>query len=643
LLQVPHPVFDDSTEFFIACSNFKVEEEGATPFEDEAPAAAPAAAPQVVVDTNLAARASHEDHPNILGDISDVENLRAQGITVDNEDVLPENDVAPAAAAAAMVGEWKKPTICPRKANNLVGDVEASWRLYRWSQIKDMSEFDLFRMSFPEAYIIEVMLPETNKHIDGEDVTLSEFYKWLGCFFFMACFEGVSDRREWWSSEPINKFKGAPFRLNEYMSRQRHDKITQAMRYTNVEPPTNFVNKFHDVRQLLAAFNEHYEENYIPSYINCLDESMCTWFNKYAPGFMVVTRKPHPFGNEYHSICDGDNGAPIMWRVKLQEGKDRPKKSDGSWAFPEEFEDNTPTVKLMLWMTKPIHNTGKQVCMDSGFCVGAGILAMHKVGVYGAALIKKRRYWPRLVPGDQIDAYFKDKGLGVADTLEQDIEGTKFLIHCQNDTKYVTKIMATYGLICENADHTTYRHVGGEWKSFKYVEPMSRHNHSKHWVDDFNQRRHQPIALEDVWKTTWWPHRQFTFLLSVAEVNSINSRARARRQSAEQQLDFRCQLAKGMLENTIDDYGNLCCSPVRPRKRSRMSYVEQHSLETKPNFMGLWDNSTKYWTKVKTKYLKSKCSSCSREIRTYCSCNKSVPMCQECWGKHKQQHSNTLF
>jgi hypothetical protein len=41
--------------------------------------------------------------------------------------------------------------------------------------------------------------------------------------------------------------------------------------------------------------------------------------------------KPHPYGNEYHSICDGainDNDnkkcGNLMWHVELQEGKDRP-------------------------------------------------------------------------------------------------------------------------------------------------------------------------------------------------------------------------------------------------------------------------------------------------------------------------------
>ena len=87
-----------------------------------------------------------------------------------------------------------------------------------------------------------------------------------------------------------------------------------------------------------------------------------------------MPRKPHPFGNEYHSIADGATekvleGNPIMWRVKLQEGKDHPKKPDGSWAFPSEFPSYSKTATFMLDMTKPVQHTGKIVSMDSGFYV----------------------------------------------------------------------------------------------------------------------------------------------------------------------------------------------------------------------------------------------------------------------------------
>ena len=92
--------------------------------------------------------------------------------------------------------------------------------------------------------------------------------------------------------------------------------------------------------------------------------------------------------------------------------------------------------------------------MDSGFCVTTGILAMHDHGVYGQALIKKRgRYWPKGVPGDAIDEHFKDKELGETSTLTQKIDGHDFLIHCQKEDKYVTKIMSTHGLISPVSEH----------------------------------------------------------------------------------------------------------------------------------------------------------------------------------------------
>ena len=134
-------------------------------------------------------------------------------------------------------------------------------------------------------------------------------------------------------------------------------------------------------------------------------------------------------------------------------------------------------------MTRPIHHTGRVVTMDSRFCVTAGILALHDRGVYGQALIKKRgRYWPKWVPGAAIDEHFKEKVLGDTDTFTQRIADKDFHIHCQKEDKYVTKIMSTHGLITDALDHRTFRYKGGEWTSFPYPEPISRHNRAKHWV-----------------------------------------------------------------------------------------------------------------------------------------------------------------
>ena len=58
-----------------------------------------------------------------------------------------------------------------------------------------MSEFDLFRMCFPDNFIWEVVVPMMNKYIEGPNMTLQDFYVLLGCHFFVAVFEGIENKQ----------------------------------------------------------------------------------------------------------------------------------------------------------------------------------------------------------------------------------------------------------------------------------------------------------------------------------------------------------------------------------------------------------------------------------------------------------------
>lgn len=526
------PEFGEAVTFHIVKKNFKVNVDPSTVFQSEVTAAV-ANPPPPLVDVDRAS--AHNVVPNIFGGAGlreEINQLRAEGIEVDDDnEPLPEDAVPAPPDPEGMRYEYTIPTFCPRRANNDILDSPGRWTTYRWDEIAEKSEFDLFRMCFPDDFVAKVILPATNVHLFPH-LTMQEFYKWLGCHFFMACFLGIDDRDEWWSPKPISMFEGAPFRLNEYMTRKRFVDITCNIRFTQKETPTvasdGFVDRFHEVREMLDAFNDHYDRNYIASWISCLDESMSSWLSKYCPGFMVVPRKPHPFGNEYHTIADGDRGHPIMFQIKLVEGKDRPKKADGSWAFPSEFDHLTKTARTMMEMTKPLHGTGKVVVGDASFSVRDGIIACHKKGVNFQAYAKKRGHWPKGVPGDHIDEHFREAPLGHCESLVQMFDDTRFLVHCCRDADWVSKIMSTHGMLDEIQDHPTYRKVDGAWKTFKYAEPFSRYCRAKHWVDDVNNRRHDPIGLEEVWHTKWWPMRQFTFICSVAEVNAVQSQARGK-------------------------------------------------------------------------------------------------------------------
>ncbi len=171
----------------------------------------------------------------------------------------------------------------------------------------------------------------------------------------------------------------------EVISLFPYKEITMAVRFTDKAPPTlerdGCVDRFHEVRDRLDVFKEFYAYNYHPSWLNVLDKLMSSWLSKFCPGFMCVPQKPQPFGNEYHSIADGDDGKPIM---------NGPKKASGQWVFPTEFPGLGKTATTMLEMTKPIHGKGKVVVGDSGFCVREGVIERHKCGVWFQAYVKKR-------------------------------------------------------------------------------------------------------------------------------------------------------------------------------------------------------------------------------------------------------------
>jgi Transposase IS4 len=212
------------------------------------------------------------------------------------------------------------------------------------------------------------MFPEMNNKIDMGVIQYGEFLRWLGIWFLIATIQGPS-RVEFWRKETIDPFSGAPYRFGEFMSRNRFDDILQSITYTNHDPPA-YIDKFFRIRQLVQEWNENMALNFKPGWILCLDESMMVWTNEYTcPGFMFVPRKPHPFGNEWHSICCGLSC--IMFEVEIVEGKDRPPERE----LPE-YNHLGKTVGLLLRMTRSMWGSGKVVVLDSGFCVLKGLIEL---------------------------------------------------------------------------------------------------------------------------------------------------------------------------------------------------------------------------------------------------------------------------
>ena len=93
---------------------------------------------------------------------------------------------------------------------------------------------------------------------------------------------------DFWSMGEVDCFVGAPMRLGTFMSRKQFKAILKALAITARQPPA-FSDHFWEVREIIEEWNANMTEQFTPSWVSCLDESMSTWTNKYScPGWMFV-------------------------------------------------------------------------------------------------------------------------------------------------------------------------------------------------------------------------------------------------------------------------------------------------------------------------------------------------------------------
>ena len=105
----------------------------------------------------------------------------------------------------------------------------------------------------------------------------------------------------------------------------------------------------------------------------------------------------------------------------MVEGKDSSKKRP-----PAEFDE----------IGGSIFHTGKLVILDSGFYVLQAIIELKKRGVYSSIFIKKRRYWPKYIKGDDIRQHFDEKEVGAADSLPGILDGQFFHVFAMKEPDY---------------------------------------------------------------------------------------------------------------------------------------------------------------------------------------------------------------
>ena len=122
--------------------------------------------------------------------------------------------------------------------------------------------------------------------------------------------------------------------------------------------------------------------------------------------------------------------------------------------------------------------TGKVFVLDSGFCVLDALVRLKQCGVFAHALIKKRRYWPKYIPGDSIIQEFADKEVGYSNARKGVLNGVPFHLYAMEEPDYTMLIMSTYGTNATVGEEKK-RHYNkdGQKKVTMFVYPKVVHNH----------------------------------------------------------------------------------------------------------------------------------------------------------------------
>eukprot|EP00934_Nitzschia_sp_Nitz4_P007490 Nitzschia sp. Nitz4//scaffold526_size3785//2112//3756//NITZ4_009261-RA/size3785-processed-gene-0.3-mRNA-1//1//CDS//3329553959//7480//frame0 len=398
----------------------------------------------------------------------DVSEIVGSGVSVeDDNEPAPENVPTEGGDNPGDIfGDWGHDGICFRRR---AGGERTKARLKGFPVGVVPSTVQVFEHLFLKRFVKKVIIPKTSAKLESGPLQYGEFLQWIGLWLLMGT-TYFDNRRDFWSSTP----------------------------FTDTDPPA-FQDRFWEVRQMLECWNANMSDCFSASWVSCLDESMSKWVNKYTcPGFMCVPRKPWPLGNEYHSIACSESG--LMYAIELVEGRDEPRQQPA-----KEFHELGKTVSLLLRLTRPLWGSSKLVILDSGFCVLQGIVELRKHGVFASALIKKRRYWPKYIRGDEIAEHFQTKEVGDVDAWGGVLDSVKFHVYCMKEPDYIMSLMSSYGTLTRSGEEKKRIYTEGSdkrQKTFKYPEVVRNHFLYRDAVDAHNSSRMDPIALEETWKTT---------------------------------------------------------------------------------------------------------------------------------------------
>ena len=353
----------------------------------------------------------------------------------------------------------------------------------------------------------------------------------------MQAAAGVS-RSELWSNK--DAWVGVRIDLSPYMAERRFKALLTCLRLT-AKPRTSFPDKFHDVRELQDDFNAHMLRRFFPGTLLCLD---ATTTHTSVPGYVDAKRKAHPPGSLYYALADAETS--MIFKVELKEGHDRPLQ-----LGPLPYAANGQAGGRLRRMTQNLKGKDHLVYVILDLCPVDALVDMAKDGIYAACMVKKKkkRGWPRLVPGSECEAFLKGQPVGELHCRRGTISDIAVNLFAVNHGRYIHQVLATYGCMVLMGDPVPCVTAARDTIHVNRNQVLHDFSNARHAVDDNASLRQAAVnSLEATWSSTRWEQRQLAFFVAVVEANSClafnHFFARGETLSMP---DFRAQVYKGLL------------------------------------------------------------------------------------------------
>jgi Transposase IS4 len=471
------------------------------------------------------------------------------------------------------------------------------------------SSMALYFLRFlPLEHIQHVVIPAINLHAMAtlarwEILTYPEYLLWITLFVIMTT-NIIPDKGAYWqkSSFPF----GPRIDFGRYISLERFEQLIRMHVFTVPDGRQHAEDKLYQIRGFLQAFNDNLEAALEPGRYLCVDESMNQWLGHGMPILKKIPRKPHPIGMEFKTVADTATNCII--RLDFS-GDQLVRRYDNLYA---------KTIATVCRLVEPWFRSGRTVIADSWFGSPAMVRALKEQGLFSIMQVKKKRYWPRGMPAEDIISSL-GMTLGDSQCLKSRTDGI-FLVALR-DIKPKC-VIASAGSV--SPGETVTRWVDNQLREFRRPAVFDEYEHHKSAVDIANNRRDNMPSFHDVMKTYRWEVRCLSFFLDVAEANAFSAYQYFKRDEEEvpMHFEFRWRLAQSMLEHIeqlrMDDVQN--SEPPERVLRPR-GYNEVHRIIS-------------FGKNQQGKYIRRHCAQCHIRTQTTCLCHNGKGLCKDCYAKH---------